>query len=133
MLNNPFYYFGAFYANSVSFSAINKARGKQQASRTEEFLSHGSGHEEAHTLSGGSWGWVACLQPGALPSAFGAPKVNVGSVGGTVWQSVRAGIAPPSERCPKVTRTGGTPGVGGTAQSCKGHRETRMAAHSGDI
>lgn len=38
--------------------------------------------------------------------------MNVGSVGGTVWQSVRAGIPPPSERCPKVTRSGGTPGRG---------------------
>lgn len=39
MLNNPFYYFGAFYANFGSFSAINKASGKQQAYRAGEFPS----------------------------------------------------------------------------------------------
>lgn len=171
MLNNPFYYFGAFYANFGSFSAINKASGKQQAYRAGEFPScnvteaRRSRVRRGRMRSRGTWrgtharrrpvawdaraaeargvgrmrgggprGGVSALQPAhCLCSAENErrfPKRNQAEPCGTMWQSVRAGVTPLSERRPKVTSTGGPPVMGSTAWSCRGHRGTRSAAHA---
>lgn len=124
MLNNPFYYFGAFYANFGSFSAINKASGKQQAYRAGEFPScnvteaRRSRVRRGRMRSRGPWrgthaqqrhvAWDACAAEargaGCLPCsrriAFVAPKMNAGFLGGTR----RNHVAPCGRVCEPASR-----------------------------
>lgn len=124
MLNNPFYYFGAFYANFGSFSAINKASGKQQAYRAGEFPScnvteaRRSRVRRGRMRSRGPWrgtharrrhvAWDACAAEargaGCLPCsrriAFVAPNMNAGFLGGTR----RNHVAPCGRVCEPASR-----------------------------